>query len=152
MTKRNNLGRETVKPELKKAVYGGVAGTVVLTMIALVVAPMMTGEPMDIAALLGTMVGGLTMGWVVHLVMGIVIFPLVYANIVYSYLSGSGLKRGLILGVALWLAAVIIVMPMAGTGFMMANIGGLMAVMASLVGHLLYGGLLGAIAGDGSDA
>ena len=59
-------------------------------------------------------------------------------------------KLGLIFGVVLWVAAVVMVMPMAGAGFMMANIGGMMAVMASLMGHLVYGGLLGAIAGDGS--
>ncbi len=43
-------------------------------------------------------------------------------------------------------------MPMAGTGFLMSNIGGMMAVMAALMGHLVYGGLLGAIAGNGETA
>ena len=71
-----------MKPELTKAILGGVAGTLVMTMMMLV-APMMTGMPMDIA------------------------------------------------------------------GFLMSNIGGMMAVMAALMGHLVYGGLLGAITGSG---
>jgi len=139
-----------VKPDLKKAVYGGVAGTIAMTMMALWVAPLMTGMPMDIAAMLGGMVGGLTMGWVAHILMGVIVFPLAYVFIFYGFLPGSALVRGLIFGVLLWVAAVVVVMPMAGAGFLMVNIGGMLAVMASLVGHLFYGGLLGAIAGDGS--
>jgi len=139
-----------VKPELTKAVYGGIAGTILMTMMALFVAPMMTGMPMDIAAMLGGMVGGITMGWIAHIMMGVVVFPLAYALVVYGFLPGSQLVRGLIFGVILWAMAVVLVMPMAGAGFLMANIGGMMAVMASLIGHLVYGGLLGAIAGGGS--
>jgi len=41
---------------------------------------------------------------------------------------------------------------MADDGFLMANIGGMMAVMASLTGHLVYGGLLGALASGGATA
>jgi len=111
---------------------------------------MMTGMPMDIAEMLGGMLGGYTMGMIAHIMMGVVIFPLAYALVAYNFLPGSPLVRGLIFGVVLWVAAVIMVMPMAGAGFMMANIGGMMAVMASLMGHLVYGALLGAIAGDGS--
>ncbi len=123
-----------------------------MTKMALFVAPMMTGMPMDIAAMLGGMVGGLTMGWIAHIMMGVVVFPLAGALVVYGFLPGSPLVRGLTFGVILWAMAVVIVMPMVGAGFLMANIGGMMAVIASLMGHLVYGGLLGAIAGGGSAA
>jgi len=139
-----------MKPEIKNAVFGGIAGTIVMTLMMMFVAPMMTGMPMDIAEMLGGMLGGYTMGMIAHIMMGVVIFPLGYALLAYGFLPGSPLVRGLIFGVVLWVAAVVMVMPMAGAGFMMANIGGMMAVMASLMGHLVYGGLLGAIAGDGS--
>ena len=141
-----------MKPDLKKAVFGGVAGTLVMTLMMMFVAPMMTGMPMDIAEMLGGMLGGYTMGMIAHIMMGVVIFPLAYAVVAYGVLPGPPLVRGMIFGVALWVAAVVVVMPMAGAGFMMANIGGMMAVMASLMGHLVYGGLLGAIAGDGAAA
>ena len=132
---------------LKNAVIGGAAGTVVMTAMTLYVAPMMTGMPMDIAAMLSGMLGGsYALGWLAHIMMGVVVFPLIYALAVVNFLPGSGLWRGLLFGIGLWVAAVLVVMPMAGAGFLMANIGGMMAVMASLLGHLVYGGLLGAIA------
>lgn len=137
-----------MKPEIKNAVFGGIAGTIVMTLMMMFVAPMMTGMPMDIAAMLGGMLGGYTMGMIAHVMMGVVVFPLVYVFI-YNYLPGAPIARGLIWGVILWLAAIIVVMPMAGAGFLMSNIGGMVAVMAALMGHLVYGGLLGAIAGSG---
>jgi uncharacterized membrane protein YagU involved in acid resistance len=140
-----------MKPEIKNAVFGGIAGTIVMTLMMMFVAPMMTGMPMDIAAMLGGMLGGYTMGMIAHIMMGVVVFPLIYVFI-YNYLPGSPIVRGLIWGVVLWVAAVVMVMPMAGAGFLMSNIGGMMAVMAALMGHLVYGGLLGAIAGNGETA
>jgi len=137
-----------MKPEITKAALGGVAGTIVMTMMMMFVAPIMTGMPMDIAAMLGGMLGGYTMGMIAHIMMGVVIFPLIYVFI-YTYLPGTPIVRGLIWGVILWAAAVVIVMPMAGAGFLLSNIGGMIAVMAALMGHLVYGGLLGAIAGSG---
>ena len=137
-----------MRPNLKKAVLGGVAGTIVMTMMAMFVAPMMAGMPMDIAALLAGMLGmSWAVGMVGHLMMGIIVFPLIYVYVVYDRVPGSPLVRGLILGVGLWVAAVVVVMPMAGAGFLMGNIGGMMAVVASLMAHLVYGGMLGAIAG-----
>jgi len=141
-----------MKPEIKNAVIGGLAGTIVMTLMMMYVAPMMTGMPMDIAAMLGAMVGGYTMGMIAHIMMGVIVFPLAYTFVAYNFLPGSPVVRGLGFGVALWLAAIIVVMPMAGAGFLMANIGGMMAVMASLMGHLVYGALLGAIAGGSTQA
>lgn len=92
--------------------------------------------------------GSYLLGMLAHLMMGIIVFPMIYAFVVHDRVSGSGVMRGAIWGVALWLAAITVVMPMAGAGFLMANVGGLMAVVASLMAHLVYGGLLGAIAGS----
>jgi hypothetical protein len=39
------------------------------------------------------------------------------------------------------------IMPMAGAGFFMSEIGGMKAAVAALMGHIVYGGLLGVIAG-----
>ena len=47
----------------------------------------------------------------------------------------------------LWVLAQVVVMPMMGGGLFSSAMGGMMAAMGSLIGHLLYGGLLGAIAG-----
>ena len=137
---------------LKNAVLGGLAGTVVMTLMMMYFAPMMTGMPMDIAAMLSGMLGGSYMlGMLAHIMMGVIVFPLVYYFIAQNLLPGSAVTRGLIFGVGLWIAAVLVVMPMAGAGFLMANIGGMMAVIASLMGHLVYGGLLGALAAGGAE-
>ncbi len=142
-----------MKPEIKNAVYGGVAGTIVMTLMMMFIAPMLTGMPMDIAALLGGMLGGsYALGMIGHLMMGIIIFPLIYVFVLYERLPGSPLVRGVIWGVILWVMAAVVVMPMAGAGFLMSNIGGMMALVAALMGHIVYGGLLGLIAGDGSAA
>jgi Family of unknown function (DUF6789) len=139
-----------MRPELKNAVYGGVAGTLVMTLMTLFIAPMMTGQSMDIAALIAGMLGmSYAIGMMIHIVMGVILFPLIYVYVVYERVPGSPLVRGLIWGVGLWLVAIVVVMPMAGAGFLMSNIGGMMAVVAALIGHLFYGGLLGAIAGGG---
>ena len=142
-----------MRPDIKKAITGGVVGTIVMTLMAMYVAPMMTGMPMDIAAMLAGMLGTSWMiGMVGHLMMGIIVFPLIYVYIVYGFVPGSPVVKGLIWGAVLWAMAVVVVMPMAGAGFLMANIGGMMAVMASLIAHLVYGGLLGSIAGGAEEA
>ncbi len=141
-----------MRPDTRNAVMGGIAATLAMTLMAIYVAPIMTGMPMDIAALIAGMLAvGWGVGMGIHLMMGVVLFPLAYVFVVYARLHGPPLLRGLIWGVMLWVAAVVVVMPMAGAGFLMANIGGMMAVMASLIAHLVYGGLLGAIAGNGAE-
>ncbi len=51
-------------------------------------------------------------------------------------------------GVALWLVAQTMVMPMMGGGLFSSGMGGMMAAVGSLVGHALYGSILGVIAGS----
>jgi hypothetical protein len=132
-----------------RSVVGGLAGTVVMTLMMRFVAPLMLGHPMDIAAMLGHMVGGWTMGMVAHLMNGVVIVPLVYALVAFRILPGPPVLRGVLLGAALWLVAETIVMPTAGAGFFSSQIGGAKAVLAALLGHLVYGALLGSIGGAG---
>lgn len=138
-----------MRVNIGKVVLGGFAGTVVITIMMYVVSPMMMGMRMDIADMLGSMLGiGWTMGMIMHFVNGTIIFPAVYAFVLYGWLPGSPAVKGATWGAILWLLAQIMVMPMAGAGFFSSAMGGMMAVVGSLVGHLLYGALLGVIAGD----
>jgi hypothetical protein len=137
-----------MKPNLTKAILGGLAGTVMMTMMMRFVAPMMLGHPMDIAGMLANMMGGVwAIGMAAHLMNGVVIFPLVYAFLGFRYLPGPPLLRGVIWGAVLWVVAEAMVMPMAGAGFFSSEIGGAKAAVAALMGHLVYGALLGYIAG-----
>ena len=133
-------------PTLSRAILGGAAGTAVMTAMMYMVAPMM-GLNMDIAAMLGSMMGGSwTAGMMVHIVNGAILFPAVYALGVYAFLPGPPLVKGLSWGAALWLVAQVVVMPMMGGGLFSSAMGGMMAAAGSLMGHLLYGGALGLIA------
>jgi hypothetical protein len=123
-----------------KLILGGVAGTAAMTMMMMLIAPMM-GVHMDIAASLAWMVG-----MVIHLMMGILIYPLVYGILLRRYLPGSALVRGLIWGSILWMMMEVAVMPMLGAGVFGINGPGMMGAVAALMAHLVYGGLLGWIA------
>jgi uncharacterized membrane protein YagU involved in acid resistance len=112
------------------------------------VAPMMTGRKMDIAAMLGQMVGGWAMGMAMHFINGTIIFPLIYALVLYRFLPGPPVVKGILWGAILWLVAQLMVMPMMGAGVFSSNAGGMMAAVSSLVGHTVYGALLGIIAGS----
>lgn len=133
-------------PSVSRSVLGGFAGTIAITMMMYLVAPMMLGHPMDIAKMLGSMLGGnWWAGMVLHFVNGTVIFPLIFAFLIYGVLPGSPAVKGISWGVALWLLAQVVVMPMMGAGFFSGSV---MAAMGSLIGHVAYGWLLGWLAGS----
>ena len=136
----------TTRPTFARAALGGCAGTLAMTALMYMVAPMM-GLHMDIAAMLGSMLGGSWIaGMMMHFVNGAVIFPAVYVYALYGYLPGSPAVRGTIWGLVLWFVAQTVVMPMMGAGLFSSAMGGPMAAIGSLIGHILYGSLLGIIA------
>jgi len=131
-----------------KAILGGIIATVVMTFMMYFVAPMILGRPMDVAAMLGGVLGGSwAMGMLMHLANGSVLFPLIYAYLLYRVLAGDPWVKGTTFGLLLWFLSQAFITPMMGGGFFSAKAGGLMAVMASLIGHVVYGALLGAVAG-----
>ena len=135
-------------PNIGKTIGGGFVGTLVMTMMMYLVAPMM-GLNMDIAAMLGGMLGiGWAGGMLMHFVNGTIVFPLIYALALYGRLPGGPVLKGATWGVILWLVAQVVVMPMMGAGMFSAAMGGMMAAAGSLVGHVLYGAVLGVIAGE----
>ena len=142
-----------MRPNVGKTILGGFVGTVIMTLMMYFVAPMMLGQAMDVAGMLGGMLGGSRiMGMLMHFINGTVIFPLIYTYLLYRALPGAPWLKGTIWGLILWFLSQAVVTPMMGGGFFSANAGGLMAVMASLVGHAIYGGLLGGIAGAAEGA
>jgi hypothetical protein len=133
-------------PKLPWTFLGGFVGTVAITMMMYFVAPMMLGHPMDIARMLGSMLGdNWWAGMVLHFANGTVIFPLIYAFFLHGILLGNPAVKGITWGVILWLLAQVVVMPMVGAGFFSGSV---LAAMGSLIGHVAYGWLLGWIAGS----
>ncbi len=135
-----------MRPSIGRAILGGFVATPVMTAMMYLVVPLF-GVRMDIAAMLGSMLGGWTMGLIAHFINGSLLFPLIYAAFAYRFLLGAPALRGALFAVVLWLISQIAVLPMVGAGFFSAHIGGTVAVLASLAGHLVYGILLGAFAG-----
>ncbi|MBI1914093.1 MAG: hypothetical protein HYS12_05060 [Planctomycetes bacterium] len=135
-------------PDTTRTILGGFIGTIAITLMMYFVAPVMTGAKMDIAAMLGSVLGGSwSAGLVMHLANGTLIFPLIYAFLLYAILPGGPAVKGTTWGAILWLLAQVVVMPLMGAGFFSANTGGILAAAGSLMGHLVYGTLLGVIAG-----
>jgi len=135
-----------VKPRLTQAVIGGLAGTILMTLMMYYVAPMMMGGPMDIASMLGDMMGmGSRAGMLVHYMIGAVVLPAVFVMVLWDKIpGGSGWMKGLIFGMVLWVVSQAIVMPMAGAGMFSANHPEqMMALLGSLMGHAVYGMVLG---------
>ena len=137
-----------MRPNIGKAILGGFVGTVLLTLMTQFVAPMMTGQKMDMAARLGDVTGtSRLVGMMIHLFTGSVVFALIYVFVLFRFLPGTPWIKGLIGGVIFWLGLEIAMMPMIGAGFFSSQIGGMKVVVAALVAHLVYGVTLGGIAG-----
>lgn len=139
-----------------RAIVAGFVATLAMTML-MYGAPMMGMPKMDIAAMLGSLLGqGMPaaasgawwLGMVMHFIDGTIIFPLIYVYLLYAVLPGAPWLRGATWGLILWAIAQSMVMPMMGMGFFSsAAPQPMMAVAGSLIGHLIYGCFLGAIAG-----
>ncbi len=136
-----------MKPKILRAIAAGFIGTVMFTLMMRFVAPMM-GVRMDIVAKLGEMTHtGMAGGLVMHFMNGAVIFPLIYVYVLYQFLPGAPWQKGLLWGVILWLGVELVMVPMMGGGMFSSQMGGIKAVMAALLGHLVYGAIFGAITG-----
>jgi len=136
-----------MKPNIWKAVAGGFVGTIMFTLMMRFMAPMM-GVRMDIVARLGEMTHtGMAGGIFMHFLNGTVIFPLIYVYLLYRWLPGAPWQKGLLWGLILWFGVETVMMPMMGGGLFSMEMGGMKAVMAALIGHLVYGAILGGVAG-----
>ena len=93
-----------MRPSALQAVAGGFVATAAITAVRYWVAPLLLGAPMDIAKTLGDFLGiDWTAGMVLHFINGSLIFPLVYAFVLFGVLPGGPATKGVTFGVVLWL-------------------------------------------------
>lgn len=120
-------------------------GTLVMTMVGLYGAPMMGIPPMNPATMLASKMGGVAaLGWAGHLMIGIIL-AVGYARGFLGRLPGPAVAQGAVFSLIPWLMAQVMVMPMMG----MPLFSGSMAMAGgSLIGHLVYGMVLGGIVGE----
>jgi uncharacterized membrane protein YagU involved in acid resistance len=130
--------------DMVRAIGAGIVGTAVMTAVGLWVAPMMGMPPMNPATMLaGTMGGSLVLGWMGHFMIGIVL-AVIYAAVAAARLPGHPAARGALFSLAPFLVAQVMVMPMMG---MPLFSGSMVMAMGSLVGHLVYGAVVGVVYG-----
>ena len=132
-----------MKLNVVRAVLVGLAGTAVMTMLMLL-AHRMGMPPMNIGAMLGSVMGGnAALGWLAHFMIGTVL-ALVYAVLFAGRVPGAPAIRGAAFSLFPWLMAQTVVMPMMGMGVFS---GSMLAAGGSLMGHLVYGAVLGLVYG-----
>lgn len=140
-----------MEKNLGKAAVAGLIGTLAMTII-LLMAPLMGMPPMPIGKMLAGFMGiPEALGWIAHFMIGTVL-ALIYANFFVSRLKGNGFIRGAIYGLLPWFAAQIMVNPMMGAGVFAINTPApILMVIGSLIGHLVYGAVLGGVYGIGKE-
>ncbi len=129
---------------MKNVLLGGVVGTSVMTIMLYFVRPIVVGAPMDIAAEIGSTMGGnWWLGMAVHVLIGAVIVPVLLLTVLSKFLPGASVVKGLLTGIGLWAVTMTVVMPMFGKGLFLTATGeGPKAIVASFMAHAVYGLLL----------
>lgn len=131
--------------DFKAGLVAGFFATVVLS--AMMVAKSMMGvmPELDVIHMLSGMMGApAILGWLAHFMIGTLAWGGGFA-VLYGLIPGSGaVAKGIVFGIAAWLGMMVMVMPMAGAGlFGMAF--GIMAPMMTLILHIVFGAVLGAV-------
>jgi hypothetical protein len=121
-----------------------------MTLALYALVSVLAGEPLD-----SDMLGG-AVAWmpamVLQFVNGSITLPLIYAYVVFRFLSGEPWLRGALWGVILWCLTEILVMPLMRDALSgVTSIGATtVLVFGLLLVFLVYGTLLGALAGAAS--
>lgn len=135
-----------------RAVSAGLIGTGVMTAL-LLIEPSVGLPNIAIGQILSTSLGlasahlasGPAIGWMIHFLFGTVL-ALIYAGFFADRLPGKGFARGVLYGVLVFIAAQLVFMPLTGGGVF--SRGDVESLVGSLLGHVVYGGVVGYIYGS----
>jgi uncharacterized membrane protein YagU involved in acid resistance len=130
-----------------RAVAAGLIGTATMTAL-LLIEPSVGLPNIAIGQILSTALGlasahlpsGAAIGWCIHFGVG-ALFALVYAGVFASRLPGAPLVRGVLFGCLLFVLAQFVFMPLVGGGVF--SRGDVEMIAGSLLGHIVYGGVVG---------
>jgi hypothetical protein len=123
----------------------GFIATVVLSAMMVIKGMMGLMPELDIAAMIGMMMGASVMvGWIVHFMIGTIAWGGGFA-LLYGLIPGdNAVVKGIGFGVAAWFGMMIAVMPMAGAGLFGMTFG-IMAPIMTLLFHVVFGAVLGGV-------
>ncbi len=127
-----------------KALLGGLLGTLGQILLVYAVAPLMAGHALELAALRDL---PCTLGLLLHLVSGSVLFPLGYLAVALHDVPGSPVLKGMLWAGLLWGVTESLLAPLLGAAVFSAALGGLPAALRALAGYLVYGATLGGLVG-----
>ncbi len=128
------------KPTMTRILLGGLAGTAAMSLLVFI-APLMgipMGGPWNMLAMF--LKAPIAVGWFLHFLIGVILAG-VYGYFFIRFLPGNSVVRGALYGIFPWLLAMLVVVPMMGGPVFM---GAALKAMGSLLGHLVYGAVLGA--------
>lgn len=134
---------------IKSSLLAGLIATAAMTVFTFM-APLM-GFEMNIPGMLAKTMGTpIIIGWIAHFMIGEILAINFAAIFLRKTKKTSDYRSGALFGLIPWMVAQIIVMPMmslmAGGSYSDGLFSGsMMIAMASLVGHLIYGAILGVI-------
>lgn len=130
-----------------KGPLAGLAATVVLSAIMMMKQAMGLMPELNPIAMITKMSGSSTplMGWMGHFVIGTVLWGLLYAAL-DAKLAGPHWLHGAIFATGAWFVMMVMLMPMAGAGLFGLGLG-MMAPVATLMLHWIYGSVLGGVYG-----
>lgn len=144
-----------VKRDFQRAVLAGFVATLILTVL-MYLAPLAGLPRIDMASSLGVPVSGRSaelfspnwwLGLAVFFAFGSLVSPFVFVYL-FPALIGSSWLRGAEWGVIVWVFGGVGIMTLMGLGFDEAHFSHPFSSFAStLAGHILYGAILGLIAG-----
>ncbi|MCK5076583.1 MAG: DUF2938 family protein [Calditrichia bacterium] len=134
-----------MKKDIISILKDGLIATTAMTLLMLV-APMMGMPKMPIGEMLaGFMHIPVALGWVMHFMVG-TILAAAHQIVWKNRLPVNAAVNGMIFSLIPFLIAQSVVMPVMGAGFFSMNTPApVMMVMGSLIGHLVYGAVLGAV-------
>ena len=130
---------------ISAGLVAGFIATVVLSALMIVKGMMGVMPELDVAAMIGNMMGSsVAVGWIVHFMIGTIAWGVGFALLYGLIPGGNAVVKGIVFDVAAWLGMMIIVMPMAGAGLFGMNLGVIAPIM-TLVLHIIFGTALGGV-------
>jgi len=136
-----------------KSMTAGFVATVVLSVLMVIKMKMGVMPELNVIKMMTTMAHGMLgtpavpiIGWIMHFMIGTVVWGVLFALIGKSLPGGGYVSKGLSFGVLAWVLMMVMVMPMAGAGFFGMSLG-MMAPVMTLMLHLVYGAVLGGLYG-----
>ena len=148
------------KDHIERLALAGLASTAVMTVFAYYM-PMIGMTRADYAQRFGSRMTGekaqpgsksWLLGLAAHFIDGSAAFPAAYSRLLRPRLTGAPWLRGMQCGAGLFVVSQAVAAPLLGSGFFSSRAPERpKAILTELISHLVYGCMLGALAGERAD-